>query len=62
MQNMLILASFVLVGVFISPSSGAGTDQEDEFLYGYFPPDFEWGFATSAYQIEGGWNEDGEIK
>jgi len=35
-------------------------EQEDEFLYGQFDPDFLWGVATSAYQVEGGWNEDGE--
>ncbi|HEX2864430.1 MAG TPA: GH1 family beta-glucosidase [Deinococcales bacterium] len=24
-----------------------------------FPPDFLWGSATAAYQVEGAWNEDG---
>jgi Gpi18-like mannosyltransferase len=33
--------------------------QDDDFLYDVFPSDFNWGFATASYQIEGGWNEDG---
>ena len=32
----------------------------DDFLRGTFPDDFTWGFATSAYQIEGAWNADGK--
>lgn len=34
-------------------------EMEKEFLYDTFPDDFLWGFATSSYQIEGGWNESG---
>ena len=33
---------------------------EEELLYDHFPEDFVWGCATAAYQIEGGWNEDGK--
>lgn len=35
--------------------------QGDEFLFGQFPANFMWGAATAAYQVEGGWNADGNI-
>ena len=33
---------------------------EDTLLYDSFPDDFIWAAATSAYQIEGAWDVDGE--
>uniref|UniRef100_A0A8B9EUK2 Lactase-phlorizin hydrolase n=1 Tax=Amazona collaria TaxID=241587 RepID=A0A8B9EUK2_9PSIT len=34
--------------------------KEDEFLYGEFPKNFWWSVASSAYQVEGGWRDDGK--
>ena len=34
-------------------------DRDPSALAATFPPDFAWGFAASAYQIEGGATEDG---
>jgi len=33
---------------------------EEPLLFDHFPDDFIWGSATSAYQIEGAWNEGGK--
>ena len=34
--------------------------ERDTLITGTFPKGFVWGAATSAYQIEGAWNEDGK--
>ena len=45
---LLLLSSQILEGKLVV---------EEELLYEKFPENFIWGVASSAYQVEGGWNE-----
>jgi len=51
--------TFIKVVLLMALSAFGLTMAQDDFLYGTFPEGFIWGAATAAYQIEGGWNENG---
>ena len=44
----------------VLPCLSLSYQAEEPLLQASFPPDFVWGAATAAYQIEGGWDEDGK--
>ena len=59
MARLVILQLIVLSTLWIDISHtclARGMNAEQKF-----PDGFLWGTATASYQIEGAWNEDGEL-
>lgn len=57
--NMRLLTTLLILAV-VTTVSCYKTLGDRRFIHGWFPGDFAWSSATSAYQVEGAWSADGE--
>jgi beta-glucosidase len=59
-EEWLKISAILGLGAMLPKEVLAQLAADDEIRASDFGRDFVWGTATAAYQIEGGWNEDGK--
>jgi beta-glucosidase len=59
-RNLIALAGAGALAANSAVPASAKTEQGNAHNVRSLPPDFIWGTATSAYQIEGAWQDDGK--
>ena len=59
MKDVNIAMILILIGAVYNFINLRGIKMDFKYIDG-FPKDFLWGASTSAFQVEGAWNEDGE--
>lgn len=59
-EEWIRLSAILGIGAALPQNLMAALAADDELKRSDFGKDFVWGTATAAYQIEGGWNEDGK--
>lgn len=53
--------SWLILSLVVASDKVSAIFVDEPLLYDTFPPDFIWASATSAHQIEGAWNVDGNL-